>query len=812
MRWRERSVIWFVVLGLLSAIALPSIAQAVGPGVRLDSAFGTDGLVTTSIGPASAAANAVAIQPDGRIIAVGRAAGAGGSDFAVARYNPDGSPDPTFDTDGITTTSIGAEDEAWALAVQADGKIIAAGYSFNATALVRYNVDGSLDPSFDTDGVVTTPCSAGGPCQALSVAVQTDGEIVVAGYSAGAGGNTFALARYDASGSLDSSFDGDGLVSGLGPSSPAYAYAIAIQSDNKIVVGGTASGNGFALVRYNADGSLDATVTTPINPGAGVYEKINAIAIQPDNKIVVAGQTSGGTNADFTLARYNSNLSLDSTFDTDGVVRTPIGWDDYARAVAIQAGGRIVAAGDTSNGGSPSFALVLYNSNGSIDTTFDADGIVTTPIDTQASANAVSIQPNGRIVAAGWTSDGANQQFALARYVSVALPVCTITGTSGADTLTGTSGDDVICGLAGDDTIKTSAGNDVLWGGEGRDTVDFSAAGGPISADLEAGTAIGDGSDLLYDDERLVGSAYSDTLVGSSGSDDLWGGGGNDTLTGGSGEDVLFGNDGDDTLVPQGGNDTVDGGLGIDAVSYADLGESITVDLASGNATSATMAGSDTLGAVENVIGTAYGDAIAGSNGANVITSGGGNDFIDGGGGSDSLIAGDGDDSIDGKDGNDRIDGAGGMDTLAGGLGDDKMATTSCSGAPARTPSTAARAWTSATTPPQRLPPTKCGPAKRRATRAMVALLSPSRTWSVARYCGGRTGSPIPRHTPRRTVTIRIAAVAQAAGPTLRTIGRPHPFGASNVALLQIGPSGLLARCCRGLRLTTCFAYQREVR
>ena len=225
---------------------------------------------------------------------------------------------------------------------------------------------GSLDTTFNTNGKVTTPIGSGS--RAHAIAIQTDGKIVVAG-NAGNGTNIdFALARYNKNGSLDTTFDTDGIVTTPIGSGNNGAYAIAIQTDGKIVVAGYA-GNGtpyriFALARYKTDGSLDTTfntngkVITPIGSGNnGAY----AIAIQTDGKIVVAGYALKGTNFDFALARYNTDGSLDRTFDTDGKVTTPIGSDDdFAHAIAIQTDGKIVVAGDAYNDTNSDFALARY--------------------------------------------------------------------------------------------------------------------------------------------------------------------------------------------------------------------------------------------------------------------------------------------------------------------------------------------------------------------------------------------------------------------------------------------------------------------
>ena len=216
---------------------------------------------------------------------------------------------------------------------------------------------GDLDTTFDGDGKVTTNFTAGDDV-ARGVAIQSDGKIV----TAGSAGNTpdFALARYNTDGSLDITFDGDGKVTTdifFGDS----AHGVAIQSDGKIVAVGDSVD--FALARYNADGSLDTTfdgdgkVTTSFTAGEA---RARGVAIQADGKIVAVGEVGVNPNLDFALARYNADGSLDTTFGVNGLVTTEFNGTDRARGVAIQSDGKIVAVGQD---GTSDFALARYNAN-----------------------------------------------------------------------------------------------------------------------------------------------------------------------------------------------------------------------------------------------------------------------------------------------------------------------------------------------------------------------------------------------------------------------------------------------------------------
>jgi uncharacterized delta-60 repeat protein len=428
--------------------------------------------------------SSVAIQSDGKIVAAGSSNNGSNYDFALARYNTDGTLDTNFGTGGKVITAIGSStDVAYSVAIQSDGKIVAAGFSNNGSnndfALVRYNTNGTLDTTFDSDGKVTTAIGSGNDV-AYSVAIQSDGKIVAAGFGT-VSNQDFALVRYNTDGSLDTSFDSDGKVTNSIGSSIDYARSVAIQSDGKIVAAGYSRSGGnnddFALVRYNTNGTLDTTfdsdgkVTTAIGSGADIAY---SVAIQTDGKIVAAGYSNNGSNVDFTLVRYNTDGTLDTTFDSDGKVTTAIGsGTDQARSVAIQSDGKIVAAGFTGEMGGEDVALVRYNTDGSLDTNFGTGGKVTTAIGSGIDiAYSVAIQTDGKIVAAGFNYNGSNFDFALVRYLGItraATPSAptvtfgngqaTVTWTKPADngsTITGytvTSSGGQTCTTSGADTL-----------------------------------------------------------------------------------------------------------------------------------------------------------------------------------------------------------------------------------------------------------------------------------------------------------------------------------------------------------------------
>jgi uncharacterized delta-60 repeat protein len=298
----------------------------------LDNSFSDDGRQTTDFNAGDDYAYSLAIQSDGKIVV----AGVADSNFALARYNSDGSPDNSF-SGGKTTTDFGFYDNAQSVAIQSDGKIVMAGWSVNGVddftqqpisdfALARYNTNGTPDNSFSGDGKLTT--DFGYDDFAKAITLQNDGKILVAGtrqvYNQGDNTSEFALARYNANGTPDNGFSGDGKQLTT-INNNAYGNSIAIQKDGKIVVGGntgfeSASSSDFAVARYNTNGSIDNTfgeggIGVQTTYFGSVYKFSNPLVIQSDEKIILAG----GSNGNFTLARYSPDGIPDNTFSDDGI-------------------------------------------------------------------------------------------------------------------------------------------------------------------------------------------------------------------------------------------------------------------------------------------------------------------------------------------------------------------------------------------------------------------------------------------------------------------------------------------------------------
>ena len=425
---------------------------------QLDMSFAGTGKIINSIGSTAGIgwyceAHSTIIQSDGKIIVVGFARDASQTFFALTRYNQNGIIDSTFGINGVDTTAIGfSDDKAYSALIQPDGRIIAAGYAtenyLHVFALVRYNEDGSLDKTFGTNGIVTTAVGASDD-KIFSIAIQQDGKIVAAGTSYQAVSNNniyvFALTRYNSNGSMDNTFGTNGSVTTALQISGNLqqdneAKSVIIQKDGKIIIGGYTSSNNqtyFALIRYNSNGSLDNTFNTngiAVTAVGAESDAINSLAIQSDGKIVAAGFSEiGYYQYEFALARYNTNGSLDNTFGANGLVTSAIEQSSEANSVTMQSDGKIVVAGFSNDGSRNDFALARYNENGSLDNTFGTNGTTTTPFYADDEATSVVIQSDGKIVAAGMCEYNNFYNlygFAVMRYTGSSGPVNAVSVTA----------------------------------------------------------------------------------------------------------------------------------------------------------------------------------------------------------------------------------------------------------------------------------------------------------------------------------------------------------------------------------------------
>lgn len=401
--------------------------QVWGAAGTLDATFnvaGTPpGTVTTAIPGGQARGNAVALQADGKVVVAGRVSGIAA--IVVARYTTDGILDTTFGAGaGYITLALGVDSGAYAVAVQSDGKIVVAGYDITLAnqelVVARFNADGSPDLSFGA-GLGYVIKVVDDFSLAYSVALQSDGKIVVAGTSGNAGIASMLVVRYLPNGTIDNSFNGVGYAS-LNIDVQSQAYAVKVQSDGKIVVAGYTYTGGFdqiAVVRYLANGTLDpsfnGTGYATVSVGIAAYGY--AVAVQQDGKIVVTGYYID-TSYHFVTVRFTAGGILDTTFNTTGIVITDLGPYSESFAVVVQSNGKIVVGGYTGDNffGPFQFALVRYLANGILDPSFNSTGIVTTAIGSTADGSSLVLQSDGKIVMAGTAADGERDQLAVARY------------------------------------------------------------------------------------------------------------------------------------------------------------------------------------------------------------------------------------------------------------------------------------------------------------------------------------------------------------------------------------------------------------
>lgn len=390
----------------------------------LDNTFDGDGVVSTDFISGEDRGNSIVLQSDGKIVVAGSAYIGSNFNFGVVRYTSTGALDPTFGSSGKVFTSIGSiESFGRSAAIQSDGKIVVAGYSYsgptNDFALVRYNSDGSLDNTFGIGGIVITDIDSTSLDVGNSVVIQPDGKIVVAGTS-NIASEDIAIVRYNSNGSLDTTFGFGGIVT-TDLSTNDRGNSVALQSDGKIVVTGATyitSNFDFITLRYNNNGTLDSTfgiggiVTTNFDNDIG-----HSVVIQSDGKILVAGESTNGSDFDLAIFRYNSNGSMDNTFGLAGMVITDVdSWDDRVLSLAIQSDGKIVAAGESYNGFSDDFVVARYNNGGTLDTSFGNGGFANTGfLNFYSISRSVAIQPDSKILIGGWNYNPPNYDFAVAR-------------------------------------------------------------------------------------------------------------------------------------------------------------------------------------------------------------------------------------------------------------------------------------------------------------------------------------------------------------------------------------------------------------
>jgi uncharacterized delta-60 repeat protein len=417
------------LLGWVFFATLLLTTSASAAGGKLDPTFGTNGTAVTDLGSSSDSGVNVVLQPDGKIVIA-----ASGSTPSLLRYNPDGTLDTAFGTNGKVTAAVGGP-----VALQKDGKLIVGGAMTGGIGLARYGSSGTLDTTFGTNGVVSVwenDNNSNFRYTFGDLAIQPDGKIVVITFQEAIGGNhvNCVIARFLGNGVLEEDSRAFFDESNFPESERNFCKAIALQADGRILLSGHAEPNfsGMAIIL----GRFKSGSTTSFDPAFGtnghgtVVTHIasfvhgrGALAIQADGKIVLAGTTTDNLNQNLALARYNSNGTLDSALGGSGIVITDLGANEVGNDLAVQSDGRILVAGKSESGTSSDLLLVRYNSNGSQDTSFGDGGKVLTDLGGSESILGMALQSDGKILVTG-SKDG---DAVLARYSISTTPPLTRT-------------------------------------------------------------------------------------------------------------------------------------------------------------------------------------------------------------------------------------------------------------------------------------------------------------------------------------------------------------------------------------------------
>ncbi len=419
---------------LILVAFLFGLANQLSAQASLDTSFNHTGQLLSTI---SGHAKSCIAQPDGKIIIGGYGNYNQVNRYKITRVQNDGSTDSSFGSNGLVIDSFfhTEHDEILSMLLQPDGKIIAVGRSDSFTtfsiSVARYLPNGLLDSSFATNGHLLLPQTTYG--SALAAALQPDGKIIIAGNN-----NGFGLLRLTSNGTIDNSFGTNGYVSMfIGTANYGGGQAVAVQADGKILIGGSSYHNTFywaAVGRFNTDGSVDNSFGT--NGIAeysirGYYDEINCITLQPDGKIICSGNStinsSGGNPATtaFMILRLDTNGQMDNTFNSTGQLIKSIGnRTDKCYQSILQNDGKIIVGGYSTNANiNIDFAVCRLLANGTDDNSFGSNGFVTSNFYQNSSnfndyGQSMCMQPDGKIVLAGYSVLSGSGNFSAMRFLN----------------------------------------------------------------------------------------------------------------------------------------------------------------------------------------------------------------------------------------------------------------------------------------------------------------------------------------------------------------------------------------------------------
>lgn len=545
---RRRARVAAALVGAMVA-GLAGTVPAQAAAGDLDTTFGAgNGVSRWSVNVKEEYVRAATLQPDGKIVVATQvkepAMGSFDQNWAMSRLNLDGSLDTGFGAAGTSVIDLGYDfrEEPRDLAVQDDGKIVVAGWVSSGgtfdTALVRLNADGSLDSGFGTGGVVIQDNSPGRNDDAQALVIAPTGRILVAGQvSPGPGVFDFAVTAFDANGTLDTAFGGgDGVFTKSISTGSDWPRSMALQTDGSIVVAGQGGGN-FALLRLQPTGVLDSSFGTGgkvVTDFGGSNDVALDVAIDANGRVVAAGFGGYSTSSKVALARYTTSGALDGAFGAGGkATTTKLKKSQFVTAtdvgVAIQPDGKPVVGGGFNGLNGADFGAARFTTSGFLDTTFSGDGVVKFDLFAdQDYGSDVAIDSAGGIVVVGGVDastqnpDGSHDgESMVVRFLGeLAASACpgltitnTIVGTPGPDTLVGTAGSDLIIGGSGDDDIDGGGGDDCVYGGTGDDAI----VGG--TGDDRVFSEAGD--DVIRLAAGDVPAASSEALKGKGGADTL---------------------------------------------------------------------------------------------------------------------------------------------------------------------------------------------------------------------------------------------------------------------------------------------------